>query len=127
MCTNALTPFLYKKEFKTGIMADIGKIQKIQTRVTKVVSDGHKEGKTEEQIAEELGETMMAELDDLMEVSLRIAYALIKTANSAFMPFENWLETITEFDINDSWVSEVTELAVNTFCGQGTRGTTGVN
>lgn len=117
---NALTMFLYKKEFKTGMMADIGRLQTLYIKQPKIDT----EGKTEDEIALETGNALMPNLDDFIEVSLRVAYILIKTANRSFMPFEEWTQTIQEFNINDSWIGEVTELAVNSFCGQGTGGTT---
>lgn len=117
---NALTMFLYKKEFKTGMMADIGRLQNLYIKQPKIDT----EGKSDEDIALEVGYAMLPNLDDYIEVSLRVAYILIKTANRNFMPFEEWVQTITEFDINDSWISEVTELAVNSFCGSGIGGTT---
>lgn len=117
---NALTMFLYKKEFKTGIMTDIGRLQNLYIKQPKVDTDG----KSDEDIALEVGNAMLPNLDDYIEVSLRVAYILIKTANRNFMPFEEWVQTITEFNINDSWISEVTELAVNSFCGSGAGGTT---
>lgn len=117
---NALTMFLYKKEFKTGMMADIGRLQSLYIKQPKIDT----EGKSDEDIALEVGNAMLPNLDDYIEVSLRVAYILIKTANRNFMPFEEWVQTITEFDINDSWISEVTELAVNSFCGSGIGGTT---
>lgn len=117
---NALTMFLYKKEFKTGMMADIGRLQNLYIKQPKIDT----EGKSDEDIALEVGNAMLPNLDDYIEVSLRVAYILIKTANRNFMPFEDWVQTITEFDINDSWISEVTELAVNSFCGSGIGGTT---
>lgn len=117
---NALTMFLYKKEFKTGMMADIGRLQNLYIKQPKIDT----EGKSDEDIALEVGNAMLPNLDDYIEVSLRVAYILIKTVNRNFMPFEDWVQTITEFDINDSWISEVTELAVNSFCGSGIGGTT---
>lgn len=117
---NALTMFLYKKEFKTGMMADIGRLQNLYIKQPKIDT----EGKSDEDIALEVGYAMLPNLDDYIEVSLRVAYILIKTANRNFMPFEEWVQTVTEFDINDSWISEVTELAVNSFCGSGIGGTT---
>ena len=30
--------------------------------------------------------------------------------------FEEWLKGITKVDLSASWISEVTELAVNSFC-----------
>lgn len=109
--TNALTPFLYKKEFKVGMMADIGRLQEIYVQ---------QQGKTEEEVEKEVSETLMPKLDDFTEVIFRIAYILIKTSNRDFMPFDAWLESVDNFSFEDKWIAEVTELAVNSFLGQGT-------
>lgn len=122
ICSNAFTMFLYKKEFKTGIMADIGRLQEFAEIQEKVTKD--KKGKTVEEIQKEVGLALMSEIDTYIEVTLRIAYVFIKCANPSFMPFDEWLQTIEGFNFEDKWVSEVTELAVNSFCGSGVGGTT---
>lgn len=118
VCTNALTMFLYKKEFKTGMLADINRLQELYIKQQKIDT----EGKTEKEIEQEMGMAIMPELDNFIEVVFRIAYILIKTGNSNFMPFDSWLETVDNFSIEDSWIGEVTELAVSSFCGQGING-----
>jgi len=125
VCSSAFTMFLYKKEFKTGIISDIGRLQEfaiIQEKVEKEM-----EGKTQKEIEEAIGLALMPQMDTFIEVALRIAYIFIKCANPSFMTFEEWLQTIEEIDFGDPWVSEVTELAVNSFCGQGTARTTQTN
>lgn len=117
--TNALTPFMYKKQFGVGMLSDIGKLQEIFINQSKIDT----KGKTEEEVEKELGTIMMPSLDNFMEVILRIAYILIKTCNREFMSFEAWLETIEEFNFGDEWIGEVTELAVSSFLGQGISGT----
>ena len=59
---------------------------------------------------------MMENLDDFIDVIERIAYILIYTANNKIGSFEDWLKGITKIDLSASWISEVTELAVNSFC-----------
>lgn len=125
ICSNAFTMFLYKKEFKTGIMADIGRLQEfamVQDKISKEM-----EGKPQEEIDKAVGLALMPEMDTYIEVSLRIAYIFVKCANPNFMPFDEWLKTIENFNFEDKWISEVTELAVNSFCGSGTSGTNKAN
>ena len=121
ICTSAFTMFLYKKEFKTGMMADISRLQEFATKQSQIVKEN--EGKTEEQINEILGLALMPEIDNYVEVSLRLAYVFIKCANPKFKPFDDWVQELEEFNIEDSWIGEVTELAVNSFLGQRTNGT----
>lgn len=120
ICSSAFTMFLYKKEFKTGIMADIGRLQEFATVQEKVSKE--MEGKSQQEIDSAVGLALMPEMDTYIEVSLRIAYVFIKCANPIFMPFDEWLQTIEDFSFDAPWVSEVTELAVNSFCGSGTIG-----
>ena len=121
ICSNAFTMFLYKKEFKTGIMADIGRLQEFATVQEKIAKE--MEGKPQVEIDKAVGLALMPEMDTYIEVCLRIAYIFIKCANPSFMGFEEWLQTIEDFSFEDKWVSEVTELAVNSFCGSGTNRT----
>lgn len=116
ICTNAYTMFIYKKEFKTGMMADIGRLQEFATMQNKITKEN--EGKTKEEIDEAVGLALMPELDTYIEVSLRIAYVFIKCANPSFMSFEEWVQGIETFNLEDAWVAEVTELAVNSFLGR---------
>lgn len=100
--TSAYTPFLYKKTFKTGFISDIQKLSNIR------VEDDKVEGN----------------LDDFFEVILQVAYILILGANKNFMSFDEWVSTHESLNMSDTWVAEVTELAVSSFLGQGTNGTT---
>ena len=59
---------------------------------------------------------MMENLDDFIDVIEKIAYILIYTVNPKMETFENWLKGIKKIDLSANWISEVTELAVNSFC-----------
>ena len=59
---------------------------------------------------------MMENLDDFIDVIERMAYILIYTANNKIGSFEDWLKGIDKIDLSADWISEVTELAVNSFC-----------
>lgn len=100
--TSAYTPFLYKKTFKSGFLGDIQKLTNLQIEDNKVVGD----------------------IDSFFEIILQVAYILILGANKNFMSFEEWVSTHESLDMTESWVAEVTELAVNSFLGQRTTGTT---
>ena len=43
VCTNALTMFLYKKEFKTGMLADINRLQELYIKQQKIDTEGKTE------------------------------------------------------------------------------------
>lgn len=123
ICTSAYAMFVYKKEFNTGMMADIGRLQEFAIKQNKVIEENKE--KTKEEIDEAVGLALMTEVDTYIEVSFRIAYAFIKCANPGFMSFDEWIKGIQNFDLTDKWVAEVTELAVNSFLGQRAEGTAG--
>lgn len=100
--TSAYTPFLYKKVFKSGFLSDIQKLSEIKIEDDKVVGN----------------------IDDFFEVILQVAYILILGANKNFMAFDEWVSSHESLNMSDTWVAEVTELAVTSFLGQGTNGTT---
>lgn len=126
VCTNAFCMFEYKKQFKTGLIADIGKMTEYNDKVQQVVEQGKQEGLSEEAIERKVNQVAIQEFDNIIQVPLQIAYAFIKTANRNFMSFEDWLME-TEVNVEDGWIAEVTELAVNSFLGQGTGTTTESN
>lgn len=100
--TSAYTPFLYKKVFKSGFLSDIQKLTELKVENDKVVGN----------------------IDDFFEVILQVAYILILGANKNFKPFDEWVSEHESLNMSDTWVAEVTELAVSSFLGQGTNGTT---
>lgn len=124
ICTNAFCMFEYKKQFKSGLIADISKMTAYNEKVAEVEKQGKEEGLTEEAIERKVNQVAMEEFDNIIQVPLQLAYIFIKTANRSFMSFEDWLRGIESINIEDSWIAEVTELAVNSFLGQGTGTTT---
>lgn len=105
ICTNAFCMFEYKKQFKSGILADINKMAMSQNE----------------------GEMNLENIDNIIQIPLQLAYTFIKVANRNFMDFEDWLKTIENINLEDKWLVEVTELAVNSFLGQGTSNTDGTS
>lgn len=118
-CT-AYTRFQYKKIFGVGIFEDISKINNFNTISLSKREELKKEGKSEQEIDTIIQSMMMSNLDDFMDVLQRIAYIEILTANPQIGTFEQWLSGIKQISLSDPWIAEVTEYAVNSFCGQGT-------
>lgn len=116
ICTNAFCMFEYKKEFKTGIIADIGKMNDYNLKVEEIEKKCKQE-KREEDIEQEINRMALQEFDNIIQIPLQLAYVFIKMADRNFMSFEDWLMTIDDIRIEDSWIAEVTELAVNSFLG----------
>ncbi len=113
---NAFSRFQYKKIFGTGIFADIKILNEFSEKQNEIRDRMEKQKKTEEEIQKEINSTMLENLDDFIDVIEKITYILIYTANPQIETFEKWLKEIEKIDLSDNWVSEVTELAVNSFC-----------
>ena len=110
---NAFSRFQYKKIFGTGIFADIKILNEFSEKQNEIRDRMEKQKKTEEEIQKEINSTMLENLDDFIDVIEKITYILIYTANPQIETFEKWLKEIEKIDLSDNWVSEVTELAVN--------------
>lgn len=113
---NAFTRFQYKKVFGKGIFSDIKVLNQFSEKQKSIREKLEEEKKTEEEIQKQLNYAMMENLDDFIDVIEKIAYILIYTANPEMMSFESWLSSIEKIDLSASWISEVTELAVTSFC-----------
>ena len=113
---NAFTRFQYKTIFGRGIFADIKILNEFSEKQEKLRKDLEKQNKSAEEIEKEINLSMMENLDDFIDVIQRIAYILVYTANNKIESFEEWLKGIAKIDLSANWISEVTELAVNSFC-----------
>ena len=70
------------------------------------------------EIVKEISNSMLPYLDKYIEAITRIGYICCYTANQNIGEYENWLKNLTRVNTNDMWIVEVTEIAVNCFCGQ---------
>lgn len=113
---NAFTRFQYKTVFGKGIFADIKVLNDFSDKQNKLKEELESKNMTEEEIEKAISLMMMENLDDFIDVIERIAYILIYTANNKVGSFEEWLKGITKIDLSSSWIGEVTELAVSSFC-----------
>lgn len=115
---NALTYIQYKKVFNKGIFADMDIIKDYLVRETLKANELKEKypQMSEQEIDAQVGNYMNNHIDDFIEVITRIAYILIYSANEKVEEYENWLRKIKNFKIDDDWVAEVTELAVDCFC-----------
>lgn len=113
---NAFTRFQYKKIFGRGIFADIKTLSEFSENQEKIRKESIQKGLSNEEIDKEVNLYMMEHLDDFIDVVERIAYILIYSANNSIESFEDWLKGLEKIDLSASWISEVTELAVSSFC-----------
>ncbi len=115
---NGLTYIQYKKVFNKGIFADMDIIKDYLVRQTLKANELKEKypQMSEQEIDAQVGNYMNNHIDDFIEVITRIAYILIYSANEKVEEYENWLRKIKNLKIDDDWVAEVTELAVDCFC-----------
>lgn len=113
---NAFTRFQYKKVFNKGIFEDIKVLNEFSEKQNQIRKELEEKNTNEEDIEKAINYSMMKNLDDFIDVIEKIAYILIYTANPKMETFENWLKGIKKIDLSANWISEVTELAVNSFC-----------
>lgn len=115
---NALTFILHKRLFKKGIMQDIDILRNYL--ITQTIKANEIKVKypelSEFEINNQVSNFMNDYIDDFIEAITRITYTLIYTANDKVVSYENFLKNIKKFKIDDDWIVEVTEIAVDCFC-----------
>lgn len=115
---NALTYIKYKQIFNKGIFADMNIIKDyivMQTVKARELKEKYPQI-SDEEIDIEVGSYMNNYIDEFIEVITRLAYILIYSADEQIEQYEKWLKKIKNLKIDDDWVVEVTEFAVNCFC-----------
>lgn len=113
---NAFTRFQYKTVFNRGIFADIKVLSEFSEKQESLRKELKSKKMSDDEIEKAVNLSLMENLDDFIDVIERIAYILIYTANNNIESFEEWLKGITKLDLSESWIGEVTELAVSSFC-----------
>ena len=115
---NALTYVLHKRIFNRGIMQDIRIIQNYL--ITQTIEANKLKNQfpelSESELDDRISKFMNDYIDEFIEAITRIAYTLIYTANDKIASYDDFLRNIKKFKIDDDWIVEVTELAVNCFC-----------
>lgn len=116
---NALTYIQYRKKFNRGIFEDFEIIQNFITMQTLMANQLKKENPkiTEVEITTKLSRLMLKNIDNYIEAVTRIAYICCNTANPTIGEYEEWLKLIKRINTTDDWIVEVTEFAVDNFCG----------
>lgn len=115
---NALTLILHNRLFKKGIIQDINVLRNyIIVQTLKVNEIKAKFPKlSDEEIDNQVATFMNNYIDDFIEAITRITYSLIYTANDKTESYEDFLKGIKKLKIDDDWIVEVTEFAVDCFC-----------
>ena len=115
---NALTFVLHKRLFDKGIMQDMHILQNYL--ITQTIKSNEIKTKfpklSNTEINNQVANFMNDYIDDFIEAITRIAYTLMYTANEKIAKYEDFLRSIKNFKIDDDWIVEVTEFAVDCFC-----------
>ena len=113
---NAYTYVEYKNIFKRGIFTDIQIIKLFFAKQAEEIHLLKEKGVSEKDIEIELQKGLLNYVDDFIGAITRLAYIFIYTADSTIKDYENFLKEIPKLSIDDEWVIEVTEFAVDKFC-----------
>lgn len=113
---NAFTRFQYKTLFGKGIFSDIKILNDFSEKQENLRKELEKQEISQDEVEKKINSMMLENVDDFIDVIEKIAYILIYTADSKIGSFEDWLKGIERIELSASWISEVTELAVNSFC-----------
>ncbi len=113
---NALTYIKYKTFFKQGIIEDIQKLQEYLIKQELITKQVEEKDISEEEKISIIAKYMNQYVDDFIIAITRIAWILIYTADKNVVEYEKWLEGIKNFKIDEDWIVEVAECAVNCFC-----------
>lgn len=113
---NALTFVKYKSFFKSGILKDMRFIERYLIKQTVVAKQLEGKDIDEEEKINQVSKIMIDDTDEFVTKITQIAWILIYTANNEVESYEDWLKSISKFSIDDDWIVEVTEYAVNCFC-----------
>lgn len=118
---NAFTYIEYRKKFpEHGIFEDFKIIKDFETMQVLLTAELKKKNPdiTEAEIIQAISNSMLPYLDKYIEAITRVGYICCYTANQNIGEYEEWLKGLKRVNTNDMWIVEVTELAVNCFCGQ---------
>ena len=112
---NALTYVKYVSIFKTGILKDMQFIQNYLIKQAVVAKQLDERNMSEAEKLSQLSEYMIDDSDEFIVKITQITWILIYTANNKVESYEEWLASIN-INVDDDWISEVTEFAVDCFC-----------
>ena len=118
---NAFTYITYRQKFKdNGIFKDFETINNFTNMQVLLTADLKAKNPdiTQAEIIKETSRSMITYMDNYIDAITRVGYICCYTANPNIGEYEEWLKELTRINTNDKWIVEVTELAVNCFCGQ---------
>ena len=116
---NSLTYVNYRRIFNRGIFQDLKLLEDFIAKQVvieeRIVSESP--NITEEELSKLLSRYMIDSIDEFIEAITRMAYIGIVGGDDSFkLSYEKWLKKVPRINTNDTWIVEVTELAVSSFC-----------
>ena len=112
----AYTYVEYKNIFKRGIFTDIQIIKIFFAKQAEEIKLLKEKGIQEKDLEIELQKGLLNYVDDFIGAITRLAYIFIYTRDNTIKSYEEFLKEIPKLSIDDDWVIEVTEFAVDKFC-----------
>lgn len=113
---NAYTYVEYKNIFKRGIFTDIQIIKIFFAKQAEEIKLLKEKGIQEKDLEIELQKGLLNYVDEFIGAITRLAYIFIYTNDNTIKSYEEFLKEIPKLSIDDDWVIEVTEFAVEKFC-----------
>ena len=104
--SSAFTPFAYKNFTGNDLLKDLNKLSKLNAEIEKIADEDDRNSR------------WMEELFPILEMSLKIAYVMIKEKDKNFISYESWVSNMEYLMDDASWISEVMETAISPISGQ---------
>ena len=107
----------YRKLFNKDIFDDINIVNMFISEravLLKRLKEKHPELK-DEAIFKELTGLLTGGIGLFVEASTRLAYVMINMANKDIAEYEEWLETVPRICVDDDWIVEVADIAIDCF------------
>lgn len=117
---SAFSYIKYQTFFHTGMLKDLQFMQVYLAKQYLYAEKLKNSKKSEEEKAEEISQMLIDDTDKFITIVTQMAWIMMYTANQKVDDYDTFMKSLTKFNIADTWISEVTELAVNCFCGSGT-------
>ena len=112
---NAFTPTKYNSVFKSGLIKDINSLQSYLIKQVAITNRINELELSEDEKLSRVADYMINYVDDFLIKALQVTWILIYSNNNKIEEFERWAKSI-KCKVDDDWISEVTEFAVDCFC-----------
>lgn len=110
MLANAMVRQYYRTNFNRKLLTDLMSSKKLLKLEEKI------KNKTGEEMLELLTDEEIEEIENLSDNCLRMAWTMAYAEDKTILPFDEWIESLGEFKMFDTWLSDVLGLLMSTFC-----------